>query len=127
KPFDRHMPRAAFVHRMQAVLRRRFGDRAAELAQQQWALFQAGAFAQQEDWLKDDCVLATYDRLRADYPAALAWQETCQHWLSYAEAVYNGQLPASWWFPAAEIPSVLDCLACQQAVMPPSERGFNEG
>jgi len=108
KPFDRHMTRATFMHRMQAVLRRRFGDRAAELAQQQWRLFQAGVLAQQEDWLKDDCVLATYDRLHTDYPAARAWHETCQRWLSYAEAVHNGQLPASWWFPAAEIPSVLD-------------------
>src|SRR5262249_53484463 len=49
KPLDRHMTRAAFVHRMQAVLQRRFGDRAAKLAQQQWTLFQAGVFAQQED------------------------------------------------------------------------------
>src|SRR5215471_20341633 len=124
KPFDRHMTRATFMHRMQAVLRRRFGDRAAELAQQQWRLFQAGVLAQQEDWLKDDCVLATYDRLRADYPAARAWHETCQRWLSYAEAVYNGQLPASWWFPATEIPSVLDRLVLTPAA---AGRGFNGG
>jgi len=64
KPFERHMPRAAFVPRMQAVLQWRFGDRAPALAQRQWRLFHAGAFAQQEDWLKEDCVRATYDRLR---------------------------------------------------------------
>ncbi len=108
QPFDRHMTRETFVHRMQAVLGRRFGDRAPELAQQQWLLFHAGAFARQEDWLKEDCVLATYDRLRADDPVAVAWRKTCQHWLSYAQAVHSGRLPASWWFPAAEIPSVLE-------------------
>ena len=111
QPFDRHMTRATFVHRIQAVLQRRFGDRAAELAQRQWLLFHAGAFAQQEDWLKEDCVLATYDRRRADSPATEAWHETCQRWLSYAEAVHSGRLPASWWFPAAEIPLVLERLA----------------
>jgi hypothetical protein len=119
QPFDRHMQRETFMHRMQAVLRRRFGDQAPELAQRQWLLFQAGAFAQQEDGLKEDCVLATYDRLRADYPAAVAWQETCQRWLSYAEAVHSGRLPASWWFPAAEIPRVLDRLARQWAARRP--------
>lgn len=112
QPFARHMTHAAFVQRMQAVLRRRFGDRAPELAQRQWGLFQAGAFAQQEDWLKEDCILATYDRLRADSPTVCAWQETCQRWLSYAAAVQSGQLPASWWFPATEVPTVLDRLAC---------------
>ena len=121
KPFDRHMMRETFVHRMQAVLQWRFGDRAPELAQRQWLLFHAGAFARQEDWLKEDCVLATYDRLRADYPATGAWHETCQRWLSYAEAVRSGQLPASWWFPAAEVPMVLDRLALHPS---PSGRGF---
>lgn len=111
QPFERHMTRKTFVHRMQAVLQRRFGDRAPALAQRQWRLFHAGAFAQQEDGLKEDCVLATYDRLCADYPATAAWHETCQRWLSYTAAVHSGQLPASWWFPAAEIPLVLDCLA----------------
>jgi hypothetical protein len=111
QPFDRHMTHEIFVHRMQAVLRRRFGDRAPEMAQRQWLLFQAGAFAQQEDWLKADCVLATYDRLCTEYPATGAWQETCRRWLSYAEAVHSGRLPASWWFPATEIPLVLDRLA----------------
>jgi len=118
QPFQRRMPRAAFVFRMQAVLRRRFGARAPELAQRQWALFQSGAFAQQEDWLKEDCLLATYDRWCADYPADLAWQKTCRYWLDYVEAVQAGRLPASWWFPAAEIPTVLERLAPQG--MPPS-------
>jgi hypothetical protein len=108
QPFDRHMTRETFVHRMQAVLGRRFGDRAPELAQRQWLLFHAGAFAQQEDWLKESCVLATYDRLRADYPVAVAWRKTCQRWLSYGQAVHSERLSASWWFPAAEIPCVLD-------------------
>jgi len=111
KPFDRHMTREAFVHRMQAVLRRRFGDRAPELAQRQWVWFQAGAFAQQEDWLQEDCIRATYDRLCVDSPAAFAWPETCQRWLAYAAAVQSGRLPASWWFPATEVPTVLDRLA----------------
>jgi len=110
QPFERHMPRQVFVHRMQAVLRRRFGDRAPALAQRQWQLFQAGAFARQEDWLKEDCVLATYDRLRADAPAAVAWRDTCQRWLTYAAAVHSGELAASWWFPATEIPALLDRL-----------------
>src|SRR5215470_16904927 len=99
QPFHRQMSCEAFLSRLQAVLRRRFGDRAPELAQRQWALFQSGAFAQQEDWLKADCLLATYDRWCTDYPAALAWQKTCQHWLEYAETVHAGRLPASWWFP----------------------------
>jgi hypothetical protein len=118
QPFQRQMPRAAFVSRMQAVLRRRFGDRAPELAQRQWVLFQSGAFAQQEDWLKEDCLLATYDRWCADYPAELAWQKTYRYWLDYVEAVQAGRLPVSWWFPAAEIPTVLDRLAPQG--VPPS-------
>jgi hypothetical protein len=74
-------------------------------------LFQSGAFAQQEDWLKEDCLLATYDRWCNDYPAGLAWQKTCQYWHDYADAVQAGRLPASWWFPAAEIPTVLARLA----------------
>jgi hypothetical protein len=118
QPFQRQMPWEAFVSRMQAVLGRRFGDRAPGLAQRQWTLFQRGAFAQQEDWLKEDCLLATYDRWCTDYPAELAWQRTCQSWLDYAEAVQAGRLPASWWFPAAEIPTVLARLAPQGT--PPS-------
>jgi hypothetical protein len=110
-PFQRQMSCETFVSRMQTVLRRRFGDRAPELAQRQWVLFQSGAFAQQEDWLKADCLLATYDRWCTDYPAELAWQKTCQRWRDYADAVQAGRLPASWWFPAAEIPTVLDRLA----------------
>jgi hypothetical protein len=121
QPFHRQMSCEAFLPRMQAVLRRRFGDRAPELAQRQWVLFQNGAFAQQEDWLKEDCVLATYDRWCADYPAVCAWQETCQRWRAYAEAVQIGQLPASWWFPATEIPTVLDRLA-RQGVPPSTAR-----
>jgi hypothetical protein len=109
------------MSRMQAVLRRRFGDRAPELAQRQWALFQSGAFAQQEDWLKEDCLLATYDRWCTDYPTGLAWQKACQYWLDYARAVEAGRLPASWWFPAAEIPTVLDRLA-PQGVLPSTQR-----
>jgi hypothetical protein len=113
QPFDRHMSQAVFLHRMQAVLRRRFGDQAEPLARQQWMLFQQGAFAQQEDWLKEDCVLATYDRLRADYPAPLAWYETQQRWTTYANAVQAGHWSPSWWFPAADIPVVLDRLTQQ--------------
>jgi hypothetical protein len=113
RPFDRHMSQEVFLHRMQAVLRRRFGAQATRLAQQQWGLFQQGAFAQQEEWLKEDCVLATYDYLRAACPALLAWQETCQRWTAYANAVQAGHLPPSWWFPAADVPVVLDRLAQQ--------------
>jgi hypothetical protein len=111
QPFERHMSQAVFLHRMQAVLQRRFGDRAGPLARQQWVLFQQGAFAQQEDWLKEDCVLATYDRLRAAYPPPLAWHETHQRWTTYANAVQAGSLPPSWWFPVADIPVVLERLA----------------
>ena len=39
RPFHRQMSCEVFLSRMQAVLRRRFGDRAPELAQRQWALF----------------------------------------------------------------------------------------
>lgn len=113
RPFDRHMPQEVFLHRMQTVLRRRFGDQATRLAHQQWGLLQQGAFAQQEDWLQEDCMLATYDRLRAESLATPAWQETCQRWRAYANAVQAGHLPPSWWFPAAAIPLVLDRLARQ--------------
>jgi hypothetical protein len=111
QPFDRGMSQEVFVHRMQAVLRRRGGDRALYLARQQWALSQAGAFARQEDWPKEDCVQATYDRLHAEVPPGPAWQETCRRWLAYAEAVHARRLPPSWWFPAIEIPAVLERLA----------------
>jgi hypothetical protein len=111
QPFDRYMPQAVFMHRMQAVLQRRFGSRAAHLAQQQWRIFQQGAFARQEDWLQEDCILATYDRLQADCPTPQAWDETCQRWTTYMKAVHAGHLPPSWWFPATHIPQVLKRLA----------------
>jgi hypothetical protein len=114
RPFDRTMPEAVFLHRMQAVLRRRFGNRAPHLARQQWVLFRQGAFARQEDWLKEDCILATDDFLRAKHPAARAWYHTCRRWQAYARAVRAGRLPPSWWFPAAEVPRVLDRLTRQQ-------------
>jgi hypothetical protein len=114
------MTQATFVHRMQAVLQRRFGAAAATLAQQQWKLFQQGAFARQEDWLKEDCILATYDRLRADHPAARAWQHTCDIWTAYAQAVRQGRLPASWWFAATEIPRRLRQLTALQDFSPPT-------
>ena len=110
RPFDRTMPREAFMERMQRVLERRFGDRAAAMARQQWELFRAGAFARQEDWLKEDCVLGTFDRWRADYPADAAWRETKRQWLAYAEAVQAGRVTPSWWFPAADIPALLERL-----------------
>ena len=110
QPFDRNMPREAFMERMQRVLERRFGDRAAVMARQQWELFRAGAFARQEDWLKEDCVLGTFDRWRADYPADAAWRETKRQWLAYAEAVQASRLAPSWWCPAAEIPALLERL-----------------
>jgi hypothetical protein len=108
------MTQAVFVQRLHAVLQRRFGARAAALAHQQWALFQQGTFAQQEDWLKHDCILATYDRLRAEDPVPVAWQRTCQLWTAYAQAVHHGHLPASWWFPAVEVPALLHQVAQQQ-------------
>lgn len=111
QPFDRSMSEAVFFHRMHAVLQRRFGHQAASLARQQWAWFQHGCFAQQEDWLKEDCIIGTYNRWRADAPAVDAWHITRQDWLAYAEAVQAGQYPPSWWFPAAEIPTVLTRLA----------------
>jgi hypothetical protein len=118
QPFDRQMPQAVFLHRMQAVLQRRFGPRAEAMARQQWPLFQQGAFARQEDGLKEDCILATYDRLQADRPAALAWQATCQYWTAYVAAVQRGQLPPSWWFPIADIPSLLQRLAALLSTPP---------
>ena len=111
QPFDRQMPRAVFLQRMHTVLQRRFGSCAAALARQQWTLFQQGAFARQEDWLKEDCILATYDRLQAASPPPQAWQETCQYWQAYAQAVQVGSLPPSWWLPAQEIPPLLGRLA----------------
>jgi hypothetical protein len=110
QPFARQMSQDVFTARMQSVLRRRFGERAPAMAAKQWDLFQAGKFAQQEDWLKEDCLLGTYARFRADETAVHAWQATCQYWLMYAEAVQAGRLPASWWFPASEIPPLLDQL-----------------
>jgi hypothetical protein len=120
RPFARQMTQATFVHRMQAVLQRRFGADAATLARQQWELFQQGAFAQQEDWLKEDCILATYDRLRADHPAPHAWQHTCDIWTAYAQAVQQGRLPASWWFAAAEIPPRLRQLSAPHSFSLPA-------
>lgn len=111
QPFDRHMHQEVFVPRMHAVLRRRFGDKALSLAHRQWSLFEQGAFSRQEDWLKEDCILATYNRLRADQAAEPAWRETCQHWMAYADAVQAARLSPSWWFPAAEISIVLARLA----------------
>ena len=113
QPFDRQMSEEVFVHRMQAVLQRRFGNQAPQLARQQWSLFRQGAFAQQEDWLKADCILATYDHLRDGHAVETAWRETQQRWMAYARAVETGALPPSWWFPAAEIPLLLDQLTAQ--------------
>ena len=110
QPFDRGMSYETFVLRMRGVLELRFGDRAAAMARQQWELFQAGVFARQEDWLKEDCVLGTFDRWRANSPADAAWRETKRRWLAYAEAVQTGHLTPSWWFPAAEIPALLERL-----------------
>jgi hypothetical protein len=118
RPFDRHMTQATFLQRMQAVLQRRFGARTATLAHQQWALFQQGVLAQQEDWLKQDCILATYDRIRAEDAMPVAWQRTCQIWTAYTQAVQHGRLPASWWFPAAEVPAMLRQVAQQQGFFP---------
>lgn len=110
QPFDRAMPKTVFLPRMQTMLQRRFGSQAQTMAEHQWALFQAGAFARQEDELKEACILALYDRLCADTPATLAWQETQRRWLAYAEAVHTGHCVPSWWFPATEIPQVLERL-----------------
>lgn len=109
-PFDRQMTEAVFMHRMQAILQRRFRDRTHSLAQHQWTLFQQGAFARQEDHLQDDYVLATYDHLHAELAVEPAWRETRQRWMAYAEAVQSGAIPPAWWFPAPDIPQVLDRL-----------------
>jgi hypothetical protein len=111
QPFDRHMPQEVFISRMHAVLRRRFADHALGMAQRQWELFAQGAFARQEDWLKEDCILATYNHLCRKQTAASAWRQTCQRWQAYADAVQAHTLPPSWWFPAAEVPAVLARLA----------------
>ena len=110
KPFDRNMSRESFVSRMRGVLERRFGDRAPAMAQRQWELYQTGAFTRQEDWLKQDCVLGTFDRWRGNCPAEAAWQETKGRWLAYADAVLAGRVEPSWWFPAPEIPGLLERL-----------------
>lgn len=115
QPFDRTMREAVFVHRMQAVLQRRFGPRARPLAQQQWSLFQTGAFARQEDDLKRDAILATYDYLRHAQNPTAAWQTTCRYWTAYAAAVETQGLPPSWWFPAAEVPLVLAELSARES------------
>ena len=109
-PFDRHMSRERFLSRMESVLGRRFGDRAPAMARRQWEHFRAGAFARQEDWLKQDCVLGTYDRWRASNPVDVAWRETKERWLAYGEAVQEGRIEPSWWFPAPEIPGLLERL-----------------
>lgn len=109
-PFNRQMTQAVFQHRMQAVLQRRFGQQAGRLAQQQWRLLQDGVFARQEDWLKEDCILATYNFLRTAMHPIAAWQTTRQYWLAYADAVQAGRYPPSWWFPTVEIAAVLERL-----------------
>ena len=109
-PFDRNMSRASFLSRMQGVLERRFGDRAPGMALRQWELYLAGAFARQEDWLKQDCVLGTFDRWRGGCPAEAAWRQTKGRWLAYADAVQAGRVEPSWWFPAHEIAGVLERL-----------------
>jgi hypothetical protein len=110
--FDRRMTEEVFVHRMTAVLRRRFGEKAQSLAQRQWVMFQDGAFARQEDWLKEDSILAMYDCLCATEPAT-AWRETVRRWTDYVAAVEAGTVPSSWWFPALEVPTLLERLAEQ--------------
>ena len=112
-PFDRNMSRESFISRMQRVLGRRFGDRAPAMARRQWEHFRAGAFARQEDWLKADCVLGTFDRWRASKAAHAAWGETKGRWLAYAEAVQAGRTEPSWWFAASEIPGLLERLGQQ--------------
>ena len=115
QPFDRHMVEDVFVDRMTAVLRRRFGEKAPSLAQRQWSLFRHGAFARQEDWLKEDSILATYDCLGATDPVT-AWRETVRRWTDYVAAVEAGTVPPSWWFPALEVPALLGRLAAQHAL-----------
>ena len=111
RPFDRDMTFESFIASMQGVLGRRFGDRAPAMARRQWEYFRSGDFARQEDWLKQDCVLGTFDRWRASYPLEAAWRETKGRWLAYADAVQAGRVDPSWWFPAAEIPGLLERLA----------------
>ena len=115
QPFDRHMAEDVFVHRMTAVLHRRFGEKARSLAQRQWRLFQHGAFARQEDWLKEDSILATYDCLGVTTPTT-AWRETVRRWTDYVAAVEAGAVPPSWWFPTPEVPALLERLAEQHAL-----------
>jgi hypothetical protein len=113
RPYDRNMSCEFFISRMQRVLLRRFGDRAPAMARRQWEYFRSGAFVRQEDWLKQDCVFGTFDRWRASYPADAAWRETKGQWLAYAAAVQAGRMEPSWWFPAAEIPGLLERLGQQ--------------
>jgi hypothetical protein len=115
QPFERCMTEELFVPRMTAVLRRRFGEKARSLAQRQWLLFQDGAFARQEDWLKEDSILATYDCLGAVEPVQ-AWRETVRRWTDYATAVEAGTVPPSWWFPASEVSALLRRLAAHHAL-----------
>ena len=110
RPFDRNMTFETFIPRMQGVLERRFGDRAPAMARRQWEHFRTGAFVRQEDWLKQDCVLGTFDRWRASHPTQAAWQETKVRWLAYADAVQASRVEPSWWFPAPEIPGLLEHL-----------------
>lgn len=114
-PFDRSMSREVFLHRMQGVLQRRFGERAEAVALQQWQLFQEGTLARQEDWLKEDCIKGMYERFRAALPDMTARHETRQRWLAYMQAVEAAQFPPSWWFPSTDIPGILDRLFPHQA------------
>ena len=109
-PFNRNMPRESFLPRMQGVLERRFGDRAPAMALRQWEHYRSGEFARQEDWLKEDCVLGTFERWRTNCPAEAAWRETKGRWLAYADAVRAGRIEPSWWFPADEVPGLLERL-----------------
>ncbi len=110
KPFDRQMTEDVFRHRMQSVLQRRFRDRAERLAQHQWALFRQGVFARQEDHLREDYILATYDHLQTTLAPTTAWRETQKRWLAYTEAAQSGAVPPCWWFPAPAIPQILNHL-----------------
>lgn len=114
QPFARHMTAEQFFPRMQTVLQRRFGAQASALAHRQWQLFQAGAFAQQEQWLQEDVVGATYAHVRATSAAPQAWAMTCQWWHAYAEAVRAGSCAPSWWFPITAIPPLLHRLRQQE-------------
>lgn len=110
QPFNRKMQQEVFQPRMQAVLQRRFGKQAETMANQQWDLFHQGIFSQQEDGLRQDCILATYDGLCADHPTDAAWHYTQAYWTAYADAVTTSRLPPSWWFPAANVRPLLDQL-----------------